>query len=77
MVDTEPKLTLHRVSGKLLEVRADEILAVQKQSANGGARVILSRTDEEGRNVHVAVCESAEAIARQLAGTESVRWQGA
>jgi hypothetical protein len=48
MADTEPKLTLHRVSGKLLEVRADEILAVQKQSAHGGARVIPSRTDEEG-----------------------------
>jgi hypothetical protein len=69
MADTEPKLTLHRVSGKLLEVRADEILAVQKQSALGGARALLSRTNEEGCDVQVAAWESAEAITRHATAT--------
>ena len=43
MSDTNPKLTLHRISGEALEVRADEILSVEKQSATGGARIMLTR----------------------------------
>lgn len=78
MADTEPKLILHCASGELLEVQADEILAVQKLPAQSGARILLSRTDDEGHNVQVLVCESADTITRQLTGTESaVQWQGA
>jgi hypothetical protein len=78
MADNEPKVSLHLISGELLEVRADEILSVQKQSADGGARIILSRTDKEGHNVQVAVSESAAAITEQLADAESaLQWQGA
>jgi hypothetical protein len=78
MSDTNPKLTLHRLSGETLEVRADEILSVEKQSATGGARIMLTRTDADGLSVRLAVRESAEAIARQLAGTESAsRWHAA
>ena len=78
MSDTNPKLTLHRISGEALEVRADEILSVEKQSATGGARIMLTRTDAEGLSVRLAVRESAEPIAHQLAGTESAsRWRAA
>jgi hypothetical protein len=78
MSDTNPTLTLHRISGETLEVRADEILSVEKQSATGGARIMLTRTDAEGLSVRLAVRESAEAIAHQLAGSESAsRWHAA
>jgi len=81
MADSRPMLILHCSSGEPFEVRADEIVCVQgfgDQATGRRARIILSRTDADGCNVQLAVCESAEAIARQLANTESaLRWQGA
>ncbi|MGD9667478.1 MAG: hypothetical protein AB7U75_00280 [Hyphomicrobiaceae bacterium] len=71
MANNNPKLLLHRINGETLEVRADEILSVEKQSAIGGARIMLTRTDAEGLSVHVAVRETAEAIVRQLSGAPS------
>lgn len=80
VADNRPKLVLHRVSGEPFEVRADEIECVQAadtQSANNGARIILSRTGADGCNLQLVVSESADAIARQLASSESARhWQG-
>ena len=81
MAESTPKLILHCTNGEPLEVRADEIVCVQGvkgKAADCGARIMLSRTDEEGHNVQLAVCESAEVIAAQLAKTERAsQWQGA
>ena len=81
MANSRPRLILHCTSGEPFEVRADEIVCVQgfgAQAAERGARIILSRTDADGCNVELAVCESAEAIARHLSEMESaLRWQGA
>jgi hypothetical protein len=81
MADSRPRLILHCTSGEPFEVRADEIVCVQgfgPEAAGQGARITLSRTDADGCSLQLAVCESAEAIARQLAETESAsRWQGA
>lgn len=78
MSNNNPKLVLHRINGETFEVRADEILSVEKQSAIGGARILLTRTNAAGLSVEVAVRESAEAIAHQLDGTESAsKWHAA
>ena len=81
MAERRPRLVLHCTSGEPFEVRADEIVCVEgfgNRAGKRGARIILSRTDEDGCNVQLVVAETAEAIARQLAGTESaLRWQGA
>lgn len=81
MTDIKPRLILHCSGGEPVEVRADEIVCVQGfavDAAGRGARIILSRTDADGRNIQLAVCESAQSIARQLAKTESAsQWQGA
>lgn len=77
MLDNNPKLLLHRANGETLEVRADEILSVEAQSDIYGARIMLTRTDADGRSLQLIVRESADAVARQLAGTESaLMWQG-
>jgi len=76
MGEHNPKLCLHRIGGETFEVRADEILSVEEQSATGGARIMLTRTDTDGLSVKVAVRESADAIASQLVETESAsKWQ--
>ncbi len=81
MAESKPKLILHCTNGEPLELRADEIVCVEgvkREEADCGARIILSRTDEDGHNVQLAVCESAEAIAAQLAKAERAsQWQGA
>lgn len=81
MANSRPKLILHCTSGEPFEVCADEIVCVQgfgPEANGGGARIILSSVDADGSSLELAVCESAEAIARQLAKTEcALRWQGA
>jgi len=76
------ELTLHGVHGETLEVKADDVLAVESAETRASSpvrtRILLSRTNQDGRNEEILVRETAEVVAGKLRDAQGAgNWQGA